>query len=50
MKYIFRTMKDMDLHINTNNLNVLHWWVDTYYGTHSDLKSHTGSTIPIGKK
>ena len=49
MKYLFSTMEDMSLHLNDDDLNFLHWWVDVSYGTHPDLKGHTGATILIGK-
>ena len=49
MQYLFGTAKDIDLHLNANDLNVVHWWVDASYGTHPDLKGHTGAMILIGE-
>ena len=39
----------MYLTINSDNLNVVNWWVDDAYGVHDDLKGHTGATTSIGK-
>ena len=49
MKYLFSTIDDMALHLNSNDLDVVHWWVDASYGTHPELKGHTGAIIFIGK-
>ena len=49
VKYLFGTMEDIALHLNADDLKVMHWWVDLSYGTHSDLKDHTGATIFIKK-
>ena len=42
-------MDEMALHLNVDNMNNVHWWVDASYGTHPDLKGHTGATMSIGK-
>ena len=39
----------MALHLNVDELNVVHWWVGGSYGTHPELKDHTGATILIWK-
>ena len=49
LSYLNATINSMKLHLNPNDLNVVHWWVEPSYGTHSDLKGQTGSTISIGK-
>jgi hypothetical protein len=42
-KYLPLTLEaDWDLHI-------IKWWVDASYGTHPDMKSHTGATMSLGK-
>ena len=30
-------------------IDVVKWWVDTYYSVHPDLKSQTGGTMSLGK-
>ena len=39
----------MKLHLNANDLNVIHWWVDASYRMHLGLKVQTGATISIKK-
>ena len=48
LQYLHRT-SEMALHLNSYDLNIVHWWVDTYYGVHDDLKGHTSTTISIGR-
>ena len=48
LQYLNST-RDMCLMINSNDLNVVHWWVDATYRVHNDLKSHTGATMSIVK-
>eukprot|EP00957_Ditylum_brightwellii_P157703 12003645-Ditylum_brightwellii.AAC.1 len=31
------------------NLNVIKWLVDGAFGVHEDIKSHTGTTMTLGK-
>ena len=42
-------MEEMALHDNNDDLNLLHWWYNASYGTHPDLKGHTGAIILVGK-
>ena len=39
----------MKLTLVVNNLHTLRWWVDASYGTHSNLKGHTGMMMNLGK-
>ena len=39
----------MKLQLNSNNPNVIDWWVEASYGTYIDLKQQTGATISIRK-
>ncbi len=39
----------MKLTLVVNNLHTLRWWVDASYGTHSDLKGHTGMMMSLGE-
>ena len=38
----------MALHLNSDDLNIIHWWGDSSYGVHDDLKGHTGATVSNG--
>ena len=49
LSYLNATINSVKIHLNTNDLNVVHWWVDASYGTHPDLKGQTGATISIRK-
>ena len=48
MKYLKGT-RHMKLNLAVDNMNSLHWYVDASYGTHSDLKGHTGMIMTMGK-
>ena len=41
--------RDMCLTINSDDLNVVHWWVDAAYDVHDDIKGHTGATMSTRK-
>ena len=47
--YLHGTMGSVKLNLKSNNLNVIHSWVDASYGTHSYIKGQTGETISIRK-
>ena len=49
ISYLGATINSVKLHLNDNNLNVVHWWVDASYGPHPDLKGQIGATISIRK-
>ena len=49
LRYLGTTINSVKLHLNANDLNVVHWWVDASHGTHTDLKGQTGVTIYTGK-
>ena len=49
LSYIYATINSVKLHLNVNDLNVVHWWVGALYGTHPYLKGQTGAMISIGK-
>jgi hypothetical protein len=48
MKYLRGTI-DMPLTMEADNLSIVKWWVDASYGVHPDMKSHTGTTMSMGK-
>jgi hypothetical protein len=47
IKYL-RSIKDLDLRLSANNLNIVKWWVDASYAVHHDMRSHTGRTMSMG--
>ena len=49
LSYLGATINFVKLHLNANDLDVIHWWLDASYGTHPDLKGQTGVMISIGK-
>ena len=36
---------DLDLTLETALPMIIHWWIDSAYGVHSDCKSHTGGAM-----
>ena len=49
LRYLDATINSVKLHLNANDLNIFHWWVDASYGTHPYLKRQTGAMISIRK-
>ena len=49
LSFLDAAINSVKLHLNVNDLNVFHLWVDASYRTHPDLKGQTGATIFIGK-
>ena len=49
LSYLDAKIRSVKLHLNVNDLNVVHWWVDASYGTHLDLNEQTRVTIYIRK-
>ena len=39
----------MALHLNSDDLNIIHWRVDTSYVSHDDLNGPTDATVSIGR-
>ena len=48
MSYLNNT-KDIVLCLEADNEQKLQWYVDASFGTHKDMKSHTGSMFTLGK-
>ena len=48
MKYL-DGMVDMPLVLSANNSGQIHWWIDASFAVHTDMKSHTGVTMSMGK-
>jgi hypothetical protein len=40
---------DFDFTLEVNLPVIIHWWIDSAYGIHSDCKSHTGGAMSLGK-
>ena len=47
LSYLDATINSVKLRIDANVLNVVHWWVDASYGTHTYFKGKTGAAISI---
>jgi len=37
------------LTLEADDLQVIWWWVDASFGVHTDMRSHTGATMSLGK-
>jgi hypothetical protein len=48
MRYLQGTV-DLKLTLSADGSGAIRWWVDASYGTHADLKGHTGGTMTMGK-
>ena len=48
MRYLQDTV-EIPLTLEADNTPVIQWWVDASYGVHSDMKSHTGAMMSLGK-
>jgi Reverse transcriptase (RNA-dependent DNA polymerase) len=40
---------ELDLTLETTLPMIIHWWIDSAYGVHSDCTSHTGGAMSLGK-
>ena len=48
LSYLKNTI-NIVLKLEADDYQELKWYVDASFGTHSDLKSHTGSIFTLGK-
>jgi hypothetical protein len=48
MKYL-RGTADMPLTLESDNINIMKWWVDASFAVHPDMKSHTGGVMSLGR-
>ena len=48
IKYL-RGAPDLALTLEADNMHVIKWWVDASFAVHTDMKSHTGGTMSLGK-
>jgi hypothetical protein len=48
MRYL-RSTVNMPLTLESENVNIIKWWADASYAVHPDMRSHTGSTMSLGR-
>jgi hypothetical protein len=48
VKYLRGTI-DMPLTLEADSSHIIKWWIDASFAVHSDMKSHTGGTMSLGK-
>jgi hypothetical protein len=48
IKYL-RATPDMALTLEGDDAHIVKWWVDASFAVHTDMKSHTGGTMSLGK-
>ena len=48
LQYVSGTL-NMPLTLSIDNLRIMKTWVDAAFGTHQDMRSHTGGVIMMGK-
>jgi hypothetical protein len=48
IKYL-RGSPDLALTLEGDDAHVIKWWVDASFAVHTDMKSHTGGTMSLGK-
>jgi len=44
-----RDTKKLTLTLEADDLQVIKWWIDASFAVHSDMRSHTGGTMSLGK-
>jgi len=49
MLQYLRATRNIFLTLEANNLQVIKWWVDASFAVHTDMKSHTGGCMSLGK-
>jgi hypothetical protein len=48
MQFLRNTI-DLSLTLEADNTKVMKWWIDASFGVHSDMRSHTGGVLTLGK-
>jgi hypothetical protein len=48
LKYLWGT-PDLALTLEGNDTWIVKWWVDALFAVHTNMKSHTGGTVSLGK-
>ena len=49
MKYLRSTIH-MPLTLEADNMQIIKWWIDASFAVHSNMKSHTGGAMTLGKE
>jgi hypothetical protein len=49
IKYLRNTI-DIELNLQCDNLQIIKWWVDASFACHTDMRSHTGGIMSLGKR
>lgn len=39
----------MVLKLSSDDMSILKWWIDESYGVHDNMRSHTGTTVSLGR-
>jgi hypothetical protein len=47
-QYLRNTI-DLSLTLEADTTTVMKWWIDALFGGHSDMRSHTGGVLALGK-
>jgi Reverse transcriptase (RNA-dependent DNA polymerase) len=48
MRYL-RATAEMVLTLESDGMNIVSWWADASFAVHTDMKSHTGGAMSMGK-
>ena len=48
MRYL-QASAHLPLALEADNLQVIKWWIDGAFAMHSDMQSHTGGMLSLGK-
>jgi len=48
MRYLRATL-NMPLTLEAESMQIVKWWVDASFAVHTDMKSHTGAVMTLGK-
>jgi hypothetical protein len=44
-----RTYPNLPLTLEADDTHIIKWWIDASFAVHTDMKSHTGATMTMGK-
>ena len=48
LQYVHGTM-DLVLKLSGDGMSIIKWWIDASYGVHDNMRSHTGTTMSLGR-
>ena len=49
IRYCLCGVLNLALMLEADNMHIIKWWVDVSFAVHSDMKSHMGGTMSLGK-